>query len=117
MVREFEELRWAKEVGPQESFHRPFFAKGVRIAFWSVLLVVAGSTTTALMPQYEAMKEREAALAATEERERQALMNLRRYQLEASELKTNSQYLETRARDVLFLQRPGETVVQLPQKN
>ena len=112
MVREFEELRWAKEVGPRDT-RRPFFSRQVRFVFGLVLVVVSASSATTLMPQHRAMKVHEAALLEAEEREQKALEDLRRYELEASALKTDQRYLEDRARDVLFLQRPGEIVVQI----
>ncbi len=92
---------------------RPFMAKSTAIVF--ALLVVAISVTcwVKALPEYNKLKQIEAELADVQREEHALEQERRRYELEASALKTNPRYMENRSRDRLHLYRPGESVIKL----
>ena len=96
----------------REPGQRPFMAKSTAVVF--ALLVVAISVTCVVkaIPQYQKLQQVKLELADVREEEAKLKRERRRYELEASSLKTNQPYLESRSRDRLHLYRRGEEVVQ-----
>jgi len=90
---------------------RPFLAKSTAIVFGLLVVAISVTCVVKAVPEYRKLQQVEIELADTLDQERKLEREHRNYELQSASLKTN--HRESRARDRLYLQEPGEQVIQL----
>jgi len=87
------------------------------LLFLCLCLSVAFVVVATAFPQKRVLDEIELKLIDVKVREQAALAEREYHEIENRALRTDIEYIETRARDLLGYYREGEFVLQFPQRN
>lgn len=87
------------------------------LLFLCLCLSVAFVVVATAFPQKRVLDEIELKLADVKVREQAVLAEREYHQIENRALRTDVEYIETRARDRLGYYREGERVLKFPQRN
>ena len=110
--RYYAKSRNEPEFSPRDE-PRGLFGKPTLFFFWLFVLVACTALLIPALPQHKLLKEIEAELAETEREERALFEKSEQLKAEEMALLSNSEYLQSRARDPLRYKIEGETIIQL----
>lgn len=97
---------------PEAPLRRGFFGRPTLAVFWVFVVAACLAVAIPAIPQYRLLQSIEKELSEVKDEEQRLNDKKKQLEAEAQALKNNKDYLEARARDLLRVYEPGETVVE-----